>query len=249
MNTSKEIDISQGNDVVASTKKHMDLLELAIQNKSDISAIERLVDLQTTVEERHARKAFFNALSKFQSEVPPIKKEGEVKYKSTNYTYAKLEDIVKTIRPHLAANGLSFRYEQQAQDGVIKVICIITHELGHQERSEMKSCSDTSGGKDAIKAIASAVTYLRRYTLTGALGIVMSDEDDDAQYYSAYNFQEKSEPQGSIYYDDSEFNKNFPIWQQAIQSGKINHQGLIDKLSSKAVLTNNQVDSINGIQG
>jgi len=38
---------------------------------------------------------------------------------------------------------------------------------------------DKSGGKNDIQAIASSVTYLRRYTLTGALGISTCEDDND----------------------------------------------------------------------
>lgn len=38
---------------------------------------------------------------------------------------------------------------------------------------------DPSGSKNAIQAIGSAVSYLRRYTLLGVLGMATSDGDSD----------------------------------------------------------------------
>jgi hypothetical protein len=43
----------------------------------------------------------------------------------------------------------------------------------------MSAPADKSGGKNDIQAMASTVTYLRRYTLTGALGITTGNDDND----------------------------------------------------------------------
>ena len=45
----------------------------------------------------------------------------------------------------------------------------------------MTAPADTSGSKNAIQARGSTVTYLQRYTLLGALGLVTGDEDTDGR--------------------------------------------------------------------
>lgn len=71
------------------------------------------------------------------------------------------------------------------ENGVITVRCIVSHKSGHQEFCEMMSTPDQSGGKNNIQQSASAITYLRRYTLTGALGIAAADEDIDGRLESS----------------------------------------------------------------
>ena len=166
--------------VAIQQERYMRLMELALQNSADIASIEKLVELQNNFEAKEARKSFFAALSQFQADLPVIKKKGSVSYKQVNFTFAKLEDIASAIRPLIAENGLSYRFEQGNDNKFITVVCIITHRDGHEVRTSMSAFSDDSGGKNAIQQIASTVSYLRRYTLTGALGITVSDEDDDA---------------------------------------------------------------------
>jgi hypothetical protein len=152
-----------------------DLLQIAVQSNADIDKLEKLMNLQQRWEESEAKKAFFFAMSGFQSKLEPIIKKRE----AHNSKYADIDDIAQAIRPLLAQAGLSYRFEQEQGEGVITVTCIVTHEAGHCEKTTMTAMYDTSGGKNAIQSIASSVTYLRRYTLTGALGITTGQDDSD----------------------------------------------------------------------
>jgi hypothetical protein len=162
---------------------HMRLIEIAISKGADIVQIEKLMDLQERYEAGKAKKQFNSAMSTFQSLLPVIGKSGTVDYTSnkgrTFYEYAKIEDIAKAIRPALKESELSYRFTQSQNQSWITVCCIVTHSSGHSELSELTSQPDVSGGKDPLKAIASTISYLRRYTLTGNLGIVVGGEDND----------------------------------------------------------------------
>src|SRR5690606_35194749 len=61
------------------------------------------------------------------------------------------------------------------------VTCVITHELGHSERTTLSAAPDESGGKNSIQAVGSTVTYLQRYTLMAATGLAAKDMDDDGR--------------------------------------------------------------------
>ena len=63
----------------------------------------------------------------------------------------------------------------------MKVIGILTHEHGCSRESEFLSAADTSGSKNGIQALASAVSYGRRYTTKDLLLIVTKKEDDDGR--------------------------------------------------------------------
>ena len=72
-----------------------------------------------------------------------------------------------------------YRYEIADSGEALAVTCVLTHTDGHSERTTMTAGADTSGSKNAIQARGSAVSYLERYTLCGALGLLTVDEDSD----------------------------------------------------------------------
>lgn len=151
------------------------LLQMAVEQNADLDKLEKLMDLQERWEASESRKAYSDAMARFQSSLEPIVKKRE----AHNSKYADIDDIAVSIRPILEEAGLSYRFEQSQQDGNITVNCIVTHKLGHHEQTSCMAPSDISGGKNAIQAMASTVTYLRRYTLTGALGITTGVDDND----------------------------------------------------------------------
>ena len=153
----------------------MQMLNTAVSQGADLDKLEKLMNLQERWENSEAKKAFNEALAGFQAELGPIIKKRE----GHNCSYADIDDIAQAIRPILDAFGLAYRFEQFQENNAITVTCIVTHTKGHRESATLTALSDTSGGKNAIQAMASTVTYLRRYTLTGALGITTGSDDND----------------------------------------------------------------------
>ena len=241
------------------------LIEVALTSGADIDKLERLLVMQQTWEAGQARKAFFQALSGFQSNLPPIKKTKEASFPTRTgghmtYSYASLDDIAEAIRFSLKEYGLSYRFEQRFEPGgFIWVKCIVSHKDGHSEECSMPAMADTSGQKNVIQQIASSITYLRRYTLTGALGIATTDQDlDGAEVDSQGGQQQASEQpaqrsqgapiQQPEYYPEDRFNKNFPTWKKAIESGRKTKKDVIATVESKALLTEEQIRKINEIE-
>ena len=151
------------------------LLQIAVEQNADIEKLEKLMGLQERWETNESRKAFSDAMASFQAKLSPIVK----KRQAHNSNYADIDDIAQAVRPILEESGLSYRFEQSQTDTNITVKCIVTHKMGHAESTAFTAPADTSGGKNAIQAMASTVTYLRRYTLTGALGITTGNDDND----------------------------------------------------------------------
>jgi len=208
-----------------------------VNNGADITQLEKLMDLQERYEANQAKKEFNAAMSKFQAMLPVIEKLGIVDYTTskgrTFYQYAKIEDIAKAIQPALKETGLSYRFTQSQDNGIITVRCIVTHQSGHSEYSELVSSPDISGGKDQLKSIASAISYLRRYTLTGILGIVVGGEDDDGD---SVQYDNQDQQQVVNCYPDEEFNKNFPAWSKKITDGKHTVDSLHQFLTKKNII-------------
>lgn len=161
----------------------MEMLSAAVNQGADLDKLEKLMDLQQRWEANEARKAFSEALAGFQSELGPIIKRQIVDYTTqkgrTTFAFANIDDIAQAIRPMLDKHRLSYRFEQAQEGQSVTVTCYVTHAMGHCEKAALTATADGSGGKNAIQAVASTVTYLRRYTLTGALGITTGDQDND----------------------------------------------------------------------
>jgi len=171
----KAITTTDGAAVAPQTGTPADLLRIAVESGADVDKLAQLMDLQERYDARRARAAYYEALAEFQASCPAVERRD----KGHNTKYAKLERIVDTVKDALKGCGLTYRYEIGNDDGALSVTCIITHTDGHSERTTMQAPADTSGNKNAIQALGSTTTYLQRYTLCGALGIVTGDEDSD----------------------------------------------------------------------
>lgn len=158
-----------------------ELIALGIEKGLDVHALEKLMDLKQRYDADQARKAFFHAFTNFQSHCPDLRKTKEVSFNQTRYHYAPLADITRQISKVLRENNLSYRWEIQDDEKTIKVTCLVSHIDGHTESTTMTANPDTSGAKNAIQARGSAIEYLKRYTLIGALGISTADSDIDGR--------------------------------------------------------------------
>lgn len=157
-----------------------DLVRYALDNGADIDKLEKLMAMQIQWEEREAKKAYVVAMADFKKNPPEIVKTKLVEFSGTSYKHATLGDVAKAVIEALARHGFSHRWDvTQPGDGRIIVKCVITHEMGHSETNNMESGADNSGKKNSIQAVASAITYMQRYTLLAAVGLATVDESDD----------------------------------------------------------------------
>lgn len=151
----------------------MEMLDRAVTSGASVETLERLMNLQERWEKNQARKAFDQAIAAAKSEIPVIEKNR----KGHNGRYADFAAYARVIDPIISKYGLSYRFSTKQADRIL-VTCILSHEAGHCEENELAGPADTSGNKNAIQAIGSTLTYLQRYTLTQALGLAASDDDD-----------------------------------------------------------------------
>lgn len=160
------------------------LVRMAIERGVDVAVLERLVALQERVTERNARAAYFEALAEFQEKCPQIAKSKTAKIVSKSggqfsYTYAPLDEITRTIRPHLKAVGLSYSWDVAAEGPVLVVTAILRHVEGHSERSSFPVPVDKGGRMSDAQATGAALTYGRRQSLVAVLGLTTTDDDID----------------------------------------------------------------------
>ena len=118
-------------------------------------------------------KHLFKSLAEFQQEVPTIHKATQ----GYGYTYADLPKIFEVINPLLKKHGLGFTQLIHGTD----LITIVFHvESGETLESKTSIPQNVAiKGMNDFQVLGSAITYLRRYALSSALGLV-TDKDTDA---------------------------------------------------------------------
>lgn len=118
-------------------------------------------------------KNLLKSLADFQQEVPVIHKGTE----GYGYSYSDLPAIFSVINPILKKHNLGFT--QLGQGTSIKTIIFHT-ESGEMLESEFEIPQNVSLAKmNDFQVLGSAITYIRRYALSSALGLV-TDKDTDA---------------------------------------------------------------------
>ncbi len=159
------------------------VLQDAVRQGVGVETLTKLLELQERWEANQARKAFDEAFAAFKAEAPDLERTKEVSFGQgkTAYKYTPLDKIAKAVGPILAKHGLSYKWKQfQAQgDPNITVTCVLRHVQGHSEENSLTGPPDSSGSKNAVQAISSGTSYLRRYTVLGVLGMATGDEDTD----------------------------------------------------------------------
>jgi len=136
----------------------MQLLQAAVANNVDAAQLEKLMDLQERWEAGQARKAFAGAMATFQANCPTILKSK----KADRYNYAPLDEILRTIRPHLDAAGLSVVFNTSMKDAVITAYCTVQHIDGHSVTSEFSAPVDPAMKVNETQRAGSANSYAKR---------------------------------------------------------------------------------------
>jgi hypothetical protein len=160
-----------------------DLLRIAVDSGADLDRLEKLMTLQERWEADQARKAFADDMARFKLKPLVVMKDKYVEYgegtKKTRYSHATIGNVVDVIVPQLAEFGFSHRWDLEQKEGQVIVTCVITHRLGHSQKTTLMAAPDASGGKNGIQSVISAKTYLERHTLLAATGAATRDQLDD----------------------------------------------------------------------
>lgn len=102
--------------------------------------------------------------------------------------YADLGSVIEAIKPHFAANGLS--YVQFPVSGESSVG--VTTRLMHSSGEWLEQDYFIPLGKMDAQAAGSAITYARRYALQSIAGIPAEDDDGNAATQAAPKLQAKT---------------------------------------------------------
>jgi len=161
------------------------LIIKAMAGGMDLDKLEKFMALQEKWEANQARKAYVEAMAAFKADPPEIEKDRHVEFKTstgkTEYNHATLGNVTEKINSALSAHGLSAAWETSQNEKGVTVTCKITHILGHSESTSLTAVNDQSGGKNAIQALGSTISYLQRYTILALTGLATHEMDTDGR--------------------------------------------------------------------
>lgn len=185
-------------------------------------------------------KSLLSALAKFQAECPAVEKGKDNPFFKSKY--ASLDAIQFVIQPYLSKHGLVVTQCNIVTEQGLFVETKVYH--ADSEDRCISSVFPVIFKNNTAQDYGSAVSYAKRYSLTGILNVRVVDESDDdgnsVSVEGAAPIAKKDLPW---------LNKNNPDWDKivlAIKSGKRNMTQLRDVFKvSKAVETelNNAVNA------
>lgn len=161
------------------------LMEMAVEKGMEgVEALERLVELRLRLLDIEAASALNDAVAAFRRECPQINKGREAKIVTKSggefgFRYASLDDIQDVIDPVLQANGLSYTWDSKTAGGQLSCTCILRHIAGASLTATFECPTETGGSMSAAQRTGAALTYAQRQSLKQALGLKVSDIDDD----------------------------------------------------------------------
>lgn len=161
-----------------------DMVLYVMRNGGSIAELREFMQLKREYEADEARKAYVADMAEFKKNPPQIIKDKQVGYEGRDgnfvgYSHATLGNVTNAIVEGLAKHGFSHRWDVKQDGPLVHVTCTITHRKGHSEAVSMQAGKDDSGKKNQIQQVASAITYLQRYTLLAATGLATHDQHDD----------------------------------------------------------------------
>ena len=145
-------------------------------NEKIYELIKFIKDWRNKMRQSESINELATALSKAQGTMKPaVFNKKNPHYKNE---YADFSSCMDACRGPLSANGLAIIQYCETTDGKLNLITMLAHTSGQWIKSEFPLIS----AKMDSQGIGSAMTYAKRYSLCGMVGIVAdADADDDGE--------------------------------------------------------------------
>jgi hypothetical protein len=150
----------------------------------DLAKLERMLTLRAQEHARQATQQYREAMSACQAAMEPIRTDA-INTHANNAKYATLAAVDAVARPIYTAHGfaLSFDTDECAKENHVRVVCRVHHAAGHAENFHIDMPCDGKGAKGnalmtTTHAVASAISYARRYLLSMVFSLCIEKDDD-----------------------------------------------------------------------
>ncbi|MCY3974909.1 MAG: ERF family protein [Simkaniaceae bacterium] len=131
----------------------------------------------------HPRVKWVEAVLKFKKELGPLVKKDEVKFGATRYNFMPLGKLLGVIEPLLAKHDLFVLQPLSFEEGVHFLDTELHHKGGWCKSHRI---SLPEPGDRKYQEYGSAISYLRRYSITSFLGLGFCSPDDDMRSERAF---------------------------------------------------------------
>lgn len=169
---------------VATPATPMGLLQMAVQNNASMDTIERLVALQERMMAQDAAREFNAAMNRAQTEMGRVARDME--NPQTRSRYASYAAIDREIRPIYTKEGLALSFDtgETTTPEHVRIVCTVSHSMGHRQTYHIDMPSDGKGAKGGdvmtkTHATGAASAYGRRYLVMMIFNIAVGEGDTD----------------------------------------------------------------------
>lgn len=177
------------------TQQFLTMIEQAARDPNvDVTKMERLFAMMKDMEAIRAERAFNEALSECQKEMPRLVRDGT--NPETHSKYAKLDSAIGKITPIYTRHGfnISFLTEESKLAEHVKMVAVVAGH-GYTRRYPVELPYDYLGAKGnpnktKVHGVGSTFSYARRYLLYMIFNIALDGEDKDG------NQGQQQKPQG-----------------------------------------------------
>lgn len=177
-----------------------------------------------------------SALAKAQGQI-----EAALKDKTNPHLrskYADLASVWDACRHQLSSNGIAIVQAPETTEKGVSIETLLCHSSGQWVKSSCFIPVD----KYTAQGFGSAITYARRYSLAAFVGVAPDDDDGNG----AGSGEKPSAKKDSNFpnYPDENFEGNKKGWESSIKSGKHTPDSIINMVSTKYTLSDEQKETI-----
>ena len=157
---------------------------LATDPNADVTKLEKMLDMQERVMDREASAQFNAAMCRAQSSMGRV--SADAVNPQTRSTYASYAALDRALRPIYTKEGFSLSFDtgDGAPEGMVRVVCHVSHQAGHVRTYHADMPADGKGAKGnavmtATHATGAAMSYGMRYLLKLIFNVAIGEEDND----------------------------------------------------------------------
>lgn len=163
--------------------------------KDQVEVMKELLAMKERQEDREAKRAFADALTDLQAEMPQVNKNAEIRVKGVlRSKYASIEDLDDVIRPLMLKYGFAFSMSEVGiKDTMREFSGTLLHRAGHEKTLSVHMPLDKSDFRSAVQSEGSTISYARRQLYKAHFNIIERGTDDDGSGQSLETITEDQE--------------------------------------------------------
>ena len=177
---------SEGTELIINTDstKVLDVIMSAAADPStDVTKLERLLDMYERISARNAETAFNDAMNKAQGAMRHVAADGF--NQQTRSRYASYAALDKVLRPIYVQHGFSLSFDtEQGTPDCVTILCYVSHNAGHTRTYRAVMPADGKGAKGGdvmtkTHATGAGMSYGMRYLLKMIFNVAVGEDDND----------------------------------------------------------------------